>query len=379
MTNFVNRTTTASAARQPRGIVKVNDVVLPGWIDFEVDNNAFFHADTFRCRFAVSALPAEYSKAWWASQPSIFVELFIGFPADVDSFSAAELESFIYGQVDDVSYDPVDATIEVSGRDKTADFIDAKTYEQFVNHTSSMIATELATRHGLTPVVTKTTTKVGTYYAQENRRIPLDRSEWDLLTWLAEEEGFSVYVKGRELHFEPQVQPDADQYALKWQDPAPDADIASPVFNGVALTCSRNLTLAKDIVVYVRSWNTKQKKGFTVKAQASHAKTTTGGAAPASGASQIYSFVKPGLTREEAQAMANSKLKDLSAHEMKITADLPGDNLLALTTLVNLSGTGTAFDQVYYPDSITRRLSFSGGYEMRLSAKNHSPESTVLA
>ena len=380
MTNFINQLPASANVRQPRGVVKVNGTVMPGWLEFEIDNNAFFHADTFRCRFAASALPAEYGPAWWASQSAIFLELFIGFPDDVEAYSAADLDSFIYGQVDEVTYDPVGTFIEVSGRDKTADFIDAKTYEQFVNHTSSMIATELAARHGLTPVVTATSTKAGTYYAQENRRIPLDRSEWDLLTWLAQEEGFSVYVKGRDLHFEPQVQPDADQYALKWVDPAPDSDQGAPIFNGTGIVCSRNLTLARDIVVYVRSWNTKQKKGFTVKAQASHTKKAIGkGAAQAAGAAQTYSFVKPGLTREQAQAMANARLKELSAHEMKISASLPGDNLLALTTLVSLSGTGTAFDQTYYPDSITRRISFAGGYKMHLSAKNHSPESTVLA
>jgi phage protein D len=380
MSQFVNIVPAASAARQPRGIVKVNDAIMPGWVEFEVENNAFFQADTFRCKFAVSALPSDYSPAWWASQSKIFIELFAGFPADVDAFSAADLDSFIYGQADEITYDPVTTCIEVTGRDKTADFIDAKTYEQFVNLTSSAIASTLAARHGLTPVVTATSTKVGTYYQLENRRIPLDRSEWDLLTWLAQEEGFSVYVKGKELHFEPRVQPDASQYALQWQAPTPDGSISVPSFNGLDLKCSRNLTLARDIIVYVRSWNTKQKNGFTVKAQATHTKKAIGKvAAQAAGAAQAYSFVKPGLTREQAQNLANQHLAELSAHEMKIAASLPGDNLLALTTLVSLMGTGTAFDQTYYPDSIVRSMSVLDGYRMHLSAKNHSPESTVLA
>jgi phage protein D len=56
---------------------------------------------------------------------------------------------------------------------------------------------------------------------------------------------------------------------------------------------------------------------------------------------------------------------------------IPGDNDLDTTSLIQLSGTGTAFDQVYFPDSITRRLSFDGGYEMTIEAKNHAPDSTV--
>jgi phage protein D len=380
MNAFVNDPTWHPEARQPRGLVKVSGAVVPGWIEFDVDNNVFFHADTFRCSFALSALPAEYGPAWWASQSTIYVELFAGFPSDPENFTAADLDSFIYGRVDEVTYDPAGTTIEVTGRDLTAAFIDAKTYEQFVNQTASQIAATLAQRHGLTPVVTTTSTKAGTYYEIENRRIPLDRTEWDLLTWLAHEEGFVVYVKGKELHFEPQADPDSAKYALRWVPPALDGSQLTPEFNGKRLVCSRNLTLANDIVVYVRSWNTKQKKGFTVKAQATHAKTATGrGRQQPAGAAQVYSYVRPGLTKEQAQKVANAKLVELSAHEMKISAELPGDNLLAMGMLIDLSGTGTAFDQAYYPDSIVRAMSVRDGYTMRVTAKNHPPESTVLA
>jgi phage protein D len=378
MNQFVNNPSPASEARQPRGIVRINGAAVPGWLEFEVENNVFFHADTFRCSFAVSALPSEYGPAWWASQSTIHIELLAGFPADPENFTAADLDSFIYGRVDEITYDTSGTVIEVTGRDLTAAFIDAKTYEQFVNQTASQIATTLAQRHGMTPVVTATSIKVGSYYEIENRRVPLNRTEWDLLTWLAHEEGFSVYVAGQELHFEPQAEPGAEQYALRWVSPT--ADGGAPAFNGKRLVCSRNLTLANDIIVYVRSWNTKQKKGFTVKAQATHTKKAIGrGNAPAAGPEQVYSFVRPGLTKEQAQAYANQRLRELSAHEMKISAELPGDNLLTMRTLVDLSGTGTAFDQTYYPDSIVRAMSLRDGYTMRVTAKNHPPESTVLA
>jgi phage protein D len=377
---YINATTTLPAARQPRGIVKINGAVMPGWTEFEVDNNAFYHADTFRCRFAISALPADYGAAWWASQSTIHIELFAGFPADVEKFSASDLKKYIYGRVDEVTYDPVGTFIEVSGRDLTADFIDTKTYEQFVNHTSSEIAVELASRHSLTAVVMHTTTKAGTYYTAETRRIPLDRSEWDLLTWLAQEEGCSVYVKDQQLFFDQIVKPDASRYALRWEQPTPESGLASPTFNGVDIVCSRNLTLANDIIVYVRSSNSRNPKGFTVKAQASHTKKAISkGATQPAGAAQIYSFVVAGKSHLQAQTMANKKLAELSFHERRISVTLPADDLLQPSTLVSLSGTGTDFDQTYYPDSITRRLSFAGGYTMHLSAKNHSPESTVLA
>lgn len=380
MTTYLNDTDGRAVTRQPRGIIKVNGTVVRGWVEFEVDNNAFFHADTFRCKFATSALPDDFGPAWWASQAEIFIEIFAGFPADPQSFTANDLDSLIYGRVDELTYDPAGVFVDINGRDLTADFIDAKTYEQFQNNTASEIVSLLASRHGLTATVIHTPTKAGTYYQLENRRIPLDRTEWDLLTWLAQEEGFNVYVKGTELRFEPQTAPDARQYALRWQPATTDGARSTPTFNGIGLVCSRNLTLARDIKVIVRSWNTKQKKGFTVTAQASHVKTATSkGAQRAAGAAQTYSFVRPGLTKEQAQAFANKQLADLSAHEMKIGVSMPADNLLQLSTPVALSGTGTAFDQVYFPDSIVRKMSVSMGYIMNLSAKSHSPESTVLA
>jgi hypothetical protein len=45
---------------------------------------------------------------------------------------------------------------------------------------------------------------------------------------------------------------------------------------------------------------------------------------------------------------------------------------------VQLIGTNTAWDQFYYPDTVTRRLSVEEGYRMELRAKNHSTQSTVV-
>ncbi|MFD2271423.1 hypothetical protein ACFS07_10485 [Undibacterium arcticum] len=40
-------------------------------------------------------------------------------------------------------------------------------------------------------------------------------------------------------------------------------------------------------------------------------------------------------------------------------------------------GTGTAFDQTYYPESIVREMDLTGGYTMTIKAKNHSPQSVI--
>ena len=358
-------------------MVKVNGEIMPGWEEWQIDNNTFYQADTFRVKFALSGLPTAYGAAWWALQSKVFVEVFAGFPADPDNFTTDDLDSMLYGQVDDITLDPVGTYVEVSGRDLTAELIDTKTTEKWPNLTSSQIVEKLAKAHGLTPVIAKTTQKAGKYYEIDHVRLTDQRSEWDLLTWLAHQEQFVVYMKGKELHFEPQPTQSNDPYVLQWE--APSDTNASPIFNGKSIQFSRNLTLAKDVIVEVRSWNAKNKKGFTKKAQATHNKNTVlKGAAQPVGDAQTYSYTVPGLTPEEALQWAQRKLREITAQEVRMVATVPADNLLQGTDVIQVRGTGTAFDQTYYPDSIVRNMSLSEGYSMTINAKNHSPESMVM-
>jgi hypothetical protein len=143
--------------------------------------------------------------------------------------------------------------------------------------------------------------------------------------------------------------------------------------NATRIKVSRSQTLAKDIIVIVQSWNQKQQRSFKVQYHVSQAFKS----ARSGGKAQIYSYVVPNLTRDQAMALAKSTAQDITRHEKVLTATLPGDNQLTTRCMVQLSGSGTAWDQNYYPDTVTRRLSFNGGYEMELRAKNHSTQSTV--
>jgi hypothetical protein len=53
-----------------------------------------------------------------------------------------------------------------------------------------------------------------------------------------------------------------------------------------------------------------------------------------------------------------------------LTAYLPGDSLLDCSKLLELRGTGTGWDQIYYPDSVKRSISIDEGYRMEVTAKN---------
>ena len=342
----------------------MNGTPLTGLISVDVTSNAHFAADTWRAEFASTGLPAAFGPAYWAAAEYDRVEISAGFDA--------ALIPLITGQVDDVEYDITARRLTLSGRDLSAPLIDARTTEKFQNLKSHEIARQIALRHGLDSDVTATATLAGRYYQIDHASLTKEDSEWDLLCYLAEREGFDVWVRGETLYFQPPVSETQTPYVLLWGDPG----TGSPASNCERLHLSRSQTLAKDVVVKVRSWNQAQEKAFTAVYRASKAgRKKRGGDTDAT--AQTYSYTVPNLTREQALKYAETQAARITRHERLLTAELPGDSLLDTRSLVRLAGTGTAFDQTYYPESVTRRISFDEGYTMTLRAKNHSPQDAV--
>ncbi|WP_149113181.1 phage late control D family protein [Limnoglobus roseus] len=349
--------------RKPRCKVAVNGIPLTGVTEVEVTNASHFTADTFRVVAASSGLPPELAPAYWALSSGDRVSVAAGFEDDSGNLTTTQ---WILGQVDSIDYDPVRRSITLTGRDLSAQLIDSKTAEKFVNQSSSQIAETLAKRHGLTPAVQATTTKAGTFYDIDNVVLTQEQTEWDLLVYLAGREGFDVWVSGNTLYFQPPPVNTAPPYILAWSEP--------PNSNAIDIHLTRSQTLAKDIIVKVQTWNQQQQKSFVVTYKVTQAfKSQRGG-----GNAQTYSYVVPNLTRDKALQFAKAKAEEITRHERVLTASLPGDNLLTTRAMVQLVGTNTAWDQNYYPDTITRRISFEEGYRMELRAKNHSTQSTVV-
>lgn len=357
----LNPTETA-AVRQPGVEFTVNGVIVPGLIEAEVTNNSHFASDTFRAVLALSALPAAYGPAYWATSQNDRIGIAAG-------FTGGQATPLILGQVDDIDYDPVGRLITLSGRDLSAPLIDARTSEKFVNQTASQIAETLARRRGLVPVVKPTATKAGAYYTAEHVELTLEQSEWDLLTYLAERENYDVWVSGDRLHFEPSPLPTNPAYHIAW-------DETSKASNALSLHLSRSQTLAREVVVVVQSFNQKLQKRFKVELRVTGPNPQEREAGR--GAFQTYSFNVPNLTRDQCEAYARAKAEEITRHERVLTASLPGDGRLTTRAMIRLTGTGSGWDQLYYPDSVTRRISFEEGYRMDLRAKNHGVQSTVV-
>lgn len=359
----INKSLGASA-RQPRGAMRLNGTVIPGWLAWEVDNNAFRAADTFHATFPLYGLPKGFGAGWFASQTAIECEIFArADPADPDNYQPTTADLLIVGQVDDITLDPLAGTIEISGRDYTAKLIDTKTSESHLNQTASQIATLIAGREGLKPVVTATSTVVGTYYSQNHVDINQEQSEWDILVRLAEYENFDVFVKGKELHFQPKASETGDRYAITYT-----FDQYQPTASVTAIRFERSLTIIKGVVVNVRSWNAKQKKAF-VAAWPKAVKTAKPGQLGASSPLQ-YHFTIPGLTQDQAIKAAHDRYNRIVQHTVKMSADLPGDDLLDCSKVVQVRGTSTSWDQDYYPDSVKRSMSVDEGYRMTVTGKN---------
>ncbi len=343
--------------RSPALRLLANGQPLTGVIEAEVLANNHFAADRFSATIALGA-DSIASAPFWAATQTILIEVQF-------SLDGAGYSSLIQGLADTVIMDPVAGILRLAGRDLTAALIETRIQEAFANRTASEIVTIFAQRHGLTPAVTATTTPVGRYYENEHDRITLDQfsratTEWDLLVFLARQEAFDVFVQGTTLYFQPPDQSATDCWLVQPTDL-------------IDLRLQRSLTLARDIEVAVKSWNSRQSSAFTQTARASGRAGAGGTSGLGREPPQRYVFVRPNLTPDQALKIAQQKLAELTQHERVIEATMPGELALTPRSTITLSGTGTEFDQLYYIDVIERSLRLDGGFTQRIRAKNTSP------
>ena len=357
---------------------------IPTALSAEITSNNWYAADHFSVEFAL--FNKDFGPEFWGKQDSLLLDVQI-------TVSDKAAQSLILGQVDHLDLDWHNGTVRLDGRDLTARFIDARMYEGFVNQTSSQIAKALAAKHEMEADVDETTTLVGRYYEGEhdqmsNGEFNKSITEWDLLTFLAQSEGdehgaYNVWVSGKTLHFKKAVPiDDAKPWIVRAAPPDYQQDVTRIIsVNAVDLKLQRALTLAKDIVVIVRSWGSENKHSITVSSPAGK----TGGASSSTGknAAQRYVFRRPNLTKDQAQKLADNLRADLSKHERVIewtdAGSVPGALQLTPRDAVSLEGTKSSWDQRYYIDNISRHISVSGGLTMSVKMKNHTTESQTLA
>lgn len=333
-----------SDVRAPRLRILANGVALQGALEAEIISNNYYGADRYLVTLAADADVAT-GLGYWASETDILLEV------QVSTDGGSSFVSLIVGSVDNAEIDPVRRTVHLEGRDLSARLIEARTQETFTNQRSSEIAELLAGRHNLQASVTSTTTPVGRYYESEHDQITLDAfsretTEWDLLVFLAQREGFDVFVSGTALCFQP---------------PISSGNIAIPlsISDFVDIRFERSLTLARDIQVTVKSWDSRLQSALTQTA--SSAASDTAGGQPLT-----YILVQPNLTTDAALKLAERKLAELTRYERMFTGTMAGELTLSPRSVVLLTGSGTDLDQPYYISEIERSLSVSRGFVQRV-------------
>jgi phage protein D len=200
-------------------------------------------------------------------------------------------------------------------------------------------------------------------------------TEWDLLTFLAQEEGFSVWVSGNTLNFQP-VPPPTQNPVVITLSGGQDPWVTS---NAATVRLRRALTLARDIQVTVQSWSSRTASAFKVTAKATGAKKASASATAGAGqtTTQNYVYTRPNLTHAQAQALANQKLAELSAHERVVTITMAGETSMTPRQGLQIMGTGTNFDLAYYITEINRHID-AEGFGQTVTAKNSSPKDTSV-
>jgi phage protein D len=336
----------------------VNKTPLTGVVSIEVINTSHFSADTFRVVTAISDLPVAMNAQYWDHSVGDEIEIFI-------SVNGETPQSVIYGQIDDVEYERFNRTLQLSGRDLSARLLDTRITEVFTDQTASKIVQTVAASHGLNANVQATSNRAGSFIEVLNAKLNQTASDWELLVTLAQQEGFDLWVTGHTINFQPPVLKTTDPYVLLWSDYGQ----GNRVSNMKELVLRRSETLARDVVVKVYSWNQSQGKVFASTPRRRQVNKTGTQLAQTV---QTFSFYPANLTQQQVNQYANSMVEEITKHERTLIARMPGDNLLTTRIPVKLAGTGTDWDQIYYPDTIIRNLSLSNGYTMELRAKNHS-------
>jgi hypothetical protein len=344
----------SSLCRSPRMRVLVNGQALQGAYEAEVTSSGHYSADTFSLAIACSADPWADAR-FWSSQSMVLVDIQVSLDVN-GSFT-----SLIVGRADSISFDPLRDLIRVQGRDLSASLVEAETQETFANRTASEIATIFSARHNLIPRVAPTNTPVGRFYGDDRESLTLNQfssstTEWDLLTSLARQERFDLWVSGTSLYFQPPVTAQPPVFIL-----TPKAVI------DIRLT--RSTILARNVTVTVRSWNSSRQMLVSETATAALSESCNNTAiAPAS-----YSVVYPNLTPDTATSLAQQRLGEIIRHERCVTFSIPGEVSLSPRSFIALEGTGTAFDQSYYIDSIERSFTPRSGFREYIRASNSSP------
>ncbi len=330
------------SVRQLAGIVSIGGSTFRV-VSMDVNQTANKSADTMHAEVAISSNPGAAAMASGAAN----------IPVEATVEAGADGGLLFTGTADDITIDFDRMLLKVSARDKTKGPIGKKSIEDFRNKTPSEIVSEIAGRHGLAALIEGGGSMMAGKKQQKEDFVHLTHhiSDWTLIQHLADREGKVAFVRKNQLYF---VQIDSGMFgafAVHFVPPTPGRHAQS---NVLQLSCSRNIEAGEPTEVSVKSWNVKKAQRYEGKA---------------GGGQRKFEYSHPQLDQDQAQNIADKRHREAVRHEMTCNVTVPGKASVQPPMKLNLSGTGTAFDQMYFIDTINHRVG-GNGYTMSITAKN---------
>ena len=342
-------------SRQPRAYLLIGGVkCVP--IDVSVSMSSNRNADTFGASLPLSgALDERY----FADTSPIPIEIMA-----TNDQQTGRWSKIFSGLCDVPAMNFATRRVMLTGRDLTSRLIETKTTEKWLNKTSAEIVKEIAGRVGLTADVSvPNSDKAGLIYKDDYNKISNQDVLWNVLTALADREGCAVFVKVDRLVFKPFDELDGGDFEVLYERPTPGSYADGSFIN---LSVRRNLAVAKNVRVSVKTWQQKQKKVLSSAFRSKGASTDQ----------TDYTYRIPNSTKENADKFAKNKLAEITAQERLVEVDMPGDVTCTPENKLVLSGTNTGYDQSYIISGVSHSMSQSG-YRMTIHGRAPDDKNTI--
>lgn len=238
------------------------------------------------------------------------------------------------GVVDTIKMDWQNSVLTLDGRDRSAVLQESFTHAQFRNSTVAGVVKEIAEKHNLEPNIVDPGTTVGTIFDQEHIDFEHVSSagynDWDLLTRMAEHDGYTVFVTDGKLNYLP-IENAEDIIVFEYGE------------NISNLETRKNLTTANSRVTVEMASVQAQDKDSAYVTAGSNSRKSAG-----DGLSAVYRFTDfPSRDPETLGLVAEGLALLYAQMEHHVTFATTGFLNQNLKNKFLLKSTGTVFDREY--------------------------------
>jgi phage protein D len=336
-----------TTVRTPRINACLNDVTVDSVMRLDVNLSGSCKSSRFELTVSTLGLRLPL---WLLQLPTTPVTVSISVSDDDNNTNS----SILQGLADSVAYDPINQVARIEGRDYSAVLVSSSYQGSYCNQTSSEIASQIAIRHGFTPIITVTSKLVGSYQCDGYNQVLLNAhshvlTEWDLLSDLATKEGFELFVTGTNLVFAPLASLQVNYITLAL------SDIKS-------IRLHQECSLSGQNTVTVKSWNSWLGQALCYADGQTTDQSVTNPLALNCDAGIEIALVKPNLSSQGVQQIAQNYAARLQQQSTSVEIVIPGEVSLQPFDIVSITGIGDGFESDYLVRSVRRQFSPTAGF-----------------